>query len=81
MQQGELRVLRTHVEGELHRGANSSDMRDLVAGVFASVREERVATASNDQLALRATPSASRKRKRLVEIEPDEDSGEEYFRL
>ncbi len=53
MQRGELRVLRAHVEGELHRGANTVAVREMVIGVFATVREERVATARADELALR----------------------------
>ncbi len=77
MQQGELRVLRSHVEDELRRGTDSADVRDMVAGVFATVREERVTTALADQRALRETPAASRKRKRLVEYEIDDDSDEE----
>ena len=77
MQRGELRVLRAHVEGEVHRGANSAAVREMVAGVFATVREERVATARADELALRQTPGASRKRKQLVEYDIDDDSAEE----
>ena len=77
MQRGELQVLRAHVEGELHRGANSADVLAMVAGVFATVREERVATVRADELELRQTPGATRKRNRHVEYEINDDSDEE----